>query len=188
VDTAKVAQPYHHGALQAAALAAAVKRVRAGQGDLPTLRELASELGVTHRALYRHFADKAGLKAAVAGEGFALLAEQMTAEAPAKPRGVMQAYIRFAFAEPQLYSLMFSQASGELMQDPRSRRVLGIVRDAFAAADAAASADMIRDRVVSAWGMAHGLYGLWRVGALTVSEPARAASFILNQLAAARLI
>ncbi|MDX2234417.1 MAG: TetR/AcrR family transcriptional regulator [Hyphomonadaceae bacterium] len=186
--TAKASQPYHHGGLRDAAVTAAVARLRAGQTDLPTVRELAAELGVTHRALYRHFSDKAALKAAVAGEGFALLAVRMTAQTPATPRRVMQAYVAFAFAESALYGLMFAQGSNELMGAPQSRRVLTIVRDVFAAHNPKATDAEVRDRVVSAWGMAHGLYELWRVGALTVTEPARAASFIVGRLAAAALI
>lgn len=181
-------RPYHHGDLRKAALGVAVAHLRGGADQLPTVREIATELGVTHRALYRHFADKEALRAAVAGEGFALLTEAMQAEVPASARTVMQAYLRFALAEPGLYRLMFSLGSSELMRDPAPgrevRRLIAFTATVFGGDDAA----ITRDRVVSAWGMAHGLIELWRAGALRASDSDRAATYILSRLTASGLI
>ena len=185
------ARPYHHGALREAALAVALRRLREGTGEMPTVRDIAGEVGVTHRALYRYFSDKEALRAAVAGEGFALLATAMMNRAGEEltARGVMEAYIEFAINEPHLYRLMFLRGSYNLMADPfpgpQVRKVISIATDAFARTGPTID---VRDRVVSAWGMAHGLIELWRAGALRASDSQKATHFISARLAASGLI
>ena len=184
-------RPYHHGALQEAALAVALRRLREGNGEMPTVRDIAGEVGVTHRALYRYFSDKEALEAAVAGEGFALLAAAMANRSGEErtSRRVIEAYIHFAIEEPNLYRLMFWRSSYDLMADPypgpQVRKVISIATEAFARTDPSSD---VRDRVVSAWGMAHGLIDLWRSGALRASNSRKAAHFILSRLAASGLI
>ena len=51
---------YHHGQLREAALAAALESLDA-RGTLPSLREIAATCGVSHTALYRHFANQEAL-------------------------------------------------------------------------------------------------------------------------------
>src|ERR1700736_4460417 len=61
---------YHHGNLRRALVDEAVRTMRkSGVGAL-TLRGAGAALGVSRTALYRHFADKDALLAAVAREGF----------------------------------------------------------------------------------------------------------------------
>jgi AcrR family transcriptional regulator len=181
--------PYHHGSLRDAAVDKALAHLRIGYAALPTLRELAAGIGVTHRALYRHFPDKDALAAAVAGAGFDLLAAAMVHAGGQNPRTAITGYLRFALSEPGLYRLMFSLGSSALLREPYPgpmvRRVLAIATDAFAGADEATGT---RDRVISAWGMAHGLVELWRNGALRADGPERAQDFILSRLAESGLI
>src|SRR5512145_1581524 len=69
----KRADRYHHGDLRRALLQAAVRTIGTHGIDGLTLRAVGSSLGVSRTALYRHFADKAALLAAVAAEGFRTL-------------------------------------------------------------------------------------------------------------------
>jgi len=62
--------PYHHGNLRQALLEQALKALRQHSAETISLRALASALGVSQAAPYRHFAGKDGLLAELATEGF----------------------------------------------------------------------------------------------------------------------
>ena len=66
----KPANRYHHGDLPHAMLQEAVRTIQKDGVDALTLRCVGERLGVSRTALYRHFADKQALLAAVAAEGF----------------------------------------------------------------------------------------------------------------------
>lgn len=78
-----------------------------------TMRELASELGVSAMTPYRYFKDKDDILAAVRARAFTRWAEKLEAAfagaktAPEKSSAVFQAYVDFAFGEPAAYKLMF---------------------------------------------------------------------------------
>ena len=78
-----------------------------------TMRELASELGVSAMTPYRYFKDKDDILAAVRAQAFNRWAEVLeTAFANAKTAAeksaaVYRAYVGFAFGEPAAYRLMF---------------------------------------------------------------------------------
>src|SRR6185503_3332989 len=105
--------PYHHGNLRRALLDEALATIRAEGVDGLTLREIGARLGVSRTALYRHFADKRALLAAVATEGFRTLRQQLIASWEEGGRGrpafesMGVAYIRFAAATPSHYRVMF---------------------------------------------------------------------------------
>ena len=61
---------YHHGDLRRALVDQAVRTIQRHGVERLTLREVGRQLGVSRTALYRHFADKSALLAAVAAEGF----------------------------------------------------------------------------------------------------------------------
>src|SRR3982751_2670167 len=106
-------RPYHHGNLRGALLQEALSTIRAEGVEALTLREIGARLGVSRTALYRHFADKGALLAAVATEGFRTLREQLTSAwvAGAGDRDAFDAmgiaYIRFAIDNPSHYRVMF---------------------------------------------------------------------------------
>lgn len=109
----KRADRYHHGDLRRALLQEAVRTIQVeGVGAL-TLRAVGENLGVSRTALYRHFADKSALLAAVAREGFrtfrlALLEGWHTAPNSLDGFEAMGlAYVRFALAHPSYYRVMF---------------------------------------------------------------------------------
>jgi len=99
---------YHHGNLKPALITAALKELAQEGLEGFSLRGVARRAGVSAPAVYRHFADKDALLAAVASECAARLATTMTqaiAEAPPDPlasfRAVGIALVRFAVANPE---------------------------------------------------------------------------------------
>jgi AcrR family transcriptional regulator len=95
-------------------LCEAAERLFAEKGpDAVTMRQLASELGVSPMTPYRYFKDKDDILAAVRANGFDRFAEALeTARASAKGgrakgAAVGEAYIAFAFEHPHTYKLMF---------------------------------------------------------------------------------
>src|SRR5690349_16153559 len=103
---------YHHGNLRRALIDAALQLfAQRGAFDF-TVRELARQAGVTHNAPYRHFAGKTELIAAIAEEGFAMLAEagQQALETASDPRARVRAlgdaYVRFAIDHPHQFRVM----------------------------------------------------------------------------------
>ena len=100
-------QAYHHGDLAQAALAEALRIIGEDGAEALSLRGLAGALGVTHKALYRHYPSKAVLLSAIATEGYLQLAAALTAAAP-RPDAFCRAYLEFARANGALYRLMMS--------------------------------------------------------------------------------
>jgi AcrR family transcriptional regulator len=118
---------YHHGHLREALLHAAVRRIHTHGVDGLTLRAVGSALGVSRTALYRHFADKAALLAAVAAEGFRMLRSNLEDAWERGGRGragfeeMGVAYVEFAVGHPSHYRVMFGAdiseaASSELRE------------------------------------------------------------------------
>jgi AcrR family transcriptional regulator len=111
--TRKPRRPYHHGNLRRGLLDEALATIRAEGVDRLTLREIGSRLGVSRSALYRHFADKRALLAAVATEGFRTLRQHLVAawaegghnRAAFEAMGI--AYVRFAVGNSSHYRVMF---------------------------------------------------------------------------------
>lgn len=108
--------PYHHGDLRRALLEAAVK---APDLEQISLRELASGLGVSAAAVYRHFDGREALLAELAAVGIAQLqqcfADAFDLHAPAadaleaiaRLHRLGVAYIRFADEQPAMWRLIF---------------------------------------------------------------------------------
>jgi AcrR family transcriptional regulator len=109
----KSPRAYHHGNLRRALLDEALATIRAEGVEALTLREIGARLGVSRTAMYRHFADKRALLAAVATEGFRTLRQQLLAawEGGSRGRAAFEsmggAYVRFAVTNPSHYRVMF---------------------------------------------------------------------------------
>jgi AcrR family transcriptional regulator len=108
-------RPYHHGNLRAALLAQAEQTLRQHGLDGLSLRELARQIGVSHAAPRRHFADRQALLDALAESGFARLgaelrgaAERAGEDYEARLRATNLAYVRFAINDAALLELMFA--------------------------------------------------------------------------------
>jgi AcrR family transcriptional regulator len=108
-------RPYHHGNLRAALLAQAEQTLRQHGLDGLSLRELARQIGVSHGAPRRHFADRQAMLDALAESGFARLGTQLRTAAEsagddyeARLRAAGLAYVRFAIGDAALLELMFA--------------------------------------------------------------------------------
>jgi AcrR family transcriptional regulator len=109
------ARSYHHGNLRSALLESAERTLaRRGVSEL-SLRELAREVGVSHAAPRRHFADKQALLDALAEDGFGRLGAEIEAAMAAAGDSLgdqlaafARAYVRFATDHAALLELMFA--------------------------------------------------------------------------------
>jgi AcrR family transcriptional regulator len=104
---------YHHGNLREALIAAALKEVARSGPEGFSLRGVARRAGVSPPAVYRHFADKDALLAAVAvdcGERVMAAMRDAVANAPADPlerfRATGIAYVQFAVEHPEHFRAM----------------------------------------------------------------------------------
>jgi len=118
----EAARGYHHGNLREALVAAGLELARTGGPGAVVLRAASREAGVSHNAVYRHFANQEGLLAAVAQRCMVRLSELMIAgtervrtrdpvrRAGARLEAVGRAYIDFARSEPGWFRTAFSSA------------------------------------------------------------------------------
>jgi AcrR family transcriptional regulator len=115
---------YHHGNLRQALVAAALKEVARSGPEAFSLREVARRAGVSPTAVYRHFADKDALLAAVAAEcaeRIGAVMQAALAEAPDDPlerfRASGIAYVQFAVAHPEHFRAMAMPGIAECAPD-----------------------------------------------------------------------
>jgi AcrR family transcriptional regulator len=103
---------FRHGNLPEALVDAALARLEAAGVEAISLRDLARDAGVNHRAVYRHFPDKLSLLALVAETGWKRLAQRLkkstAGKAPGEPALVAGAVGFFLFAReyPNLFHMM----------------------------------------------------------------------------------
>lgn len=114
---------YHHGDLQRVLLESAMELARGGGRDAVVLRDAARRADVSPNAVYRHFASRDELLAAVAGRVQAAMAERMrsfespspTARSAARDRlrAVGLGYIAFALEEPGWFDAAFTDITAQ---------------------------------------------------------------------------
>jgi AcrR family transcriptional regulator len=109
---------YHHGDLEAALISTALIQIKKyGPGNL-SLREVASEVGVSPSAAYHYFPDKESLVRAIAEKLFADLAKMEEEAVQSIPgnsalaarkrfRAIGNAYYKWAKKQPHSFQLMF---------------------------------------------------------------------------------
>ncbi len=127
-------RPYHHGNLRTALLEQAERTVRErGVGEL-SLRELARDVGVSHGAPRRHFADRQALLDALAEAGFARLgadlrraAERAGTDFQGRLRATATAYVHFATRDAALLELMFAVKHGSGALDEAAERAFSVM-------------------------------------------------------------
>jgi AcrR family transcriptional regulator len=115
---------YHHGDLRRALIDQALRTIDTLGVEGLTLRGAGEALGVSRTALYRHFADKQALVAAVAREGFRTFRLALVDAWEGSGRGragieaMGDAYLRFAVAHPAHYRAMFGRFVESCARDP----------------------------------------------------------------------
>ena len=114
-------RPYHHGNLREALLERAQEVIRERGAAALSLRELARDIGVSHAAPRRHFADRQALLDALAVAGFARLGATLRAatdgtgtdDFAGSLRAIARAYVDFAVRDADLLELMFAGKHGD---------------------------------------------------------------------------
>ena len=166
---------YHHGDLAHALVDAALKLVEQGGAEAVSLRDLASSLGVSRAAPYRHFADRDTLLATVAARGFddLVAAYDAALDGPGDGRQRLQAaskvFFDFAYRRPGLYRLMFESdflnrnPPPEVLIGPANASYLQLWRAVEGAYPDADDAE-VKLRTVMMVSMAHGFLALDQAG------------------------
>lgn len=161
---------YHHGDLRSALVDQAVALI-AAQGDVNfSLRDLASRVGVSHAAVYRHFADKTALLDAVAVHGFALLAQAVHAAGEGWDHDPAQqlarqgaAYVSMAVRHPGHFAAMFTpqvSQSGQAVevQAAAEAAYLPLVHSVMRRLKARdANESSVQTEALRCWALVHGL-------------------------------
>jgi len=156
VSTFKQSQPYHHGELKPALLAAAAQLLGEGGAALISLREVARRAGVSHNAPYRHFADRDSLLAALAEDGFRELDRRMDAETGGLA-AFGQCYVRFALEQPGRFALMFGAGLDKTRYPQLQQAALALYRRLAQAVHETAPAREPEVATLAAWSLVHGL-------------------------------
>jgi len=126
----KKTDTYHHGNLKEALVQTALEMLDQEGLEAITLRELATRLGTSRSAIYRHFKGKNDLMRAVILEGFMKLDQVIAPHFERSDTPLLErfhamgvSYTHFATANPNLYRLLFggamSQEREEVCQDER---------------------------------------------------------------------
>lgn len=188
---------FRHGNLRRAALDAVYDTIANEGAEAISLRAIADQLGINHRAIYRHFIDKEALLRAVAIESFQRLTEAMrtaiAALAEPDPSAVGEAYLDFAFAHPQLYQFMYNRVQfGQPLRpgyaspnDPELTPILAeyleVVCTAYKISTEILTPELY-DLIICDWALAHGLFSLYKSGTLVIGHGETPKSYILKLL------
>jgi AcrR family transcriptional regulator len=91
---------------------AARRLLNSGGAEGVTMRRVASAVGITPMALYRHYRDRAGLLNALADVGFVELSHKLsslrlTGSIDRQLITILDVFLDYAFAKPRLFELMF---------------------------------------------------------------------------------
>jgi AcrR family transcriptional regulator len=176
-------------------LCEAAERLFSERGpDAVTMRQLASELGVSPMTPYRYFKDKDDILATVRAGAFDRFAQALEAaygepgDARSKGAKVAEAYLDFAFAHPQTYKLMFDLHQPNELNYPDLRRaaeragrtmsdyVKGLIADGVLAGDPEEIGAMF-------WAATHGVVLLALAGKLDPErDPRKLASNLSHAL------
>ncbi len=144
---------YHHGDLKQALLARGLEVLADNPAEMLSFRSLASDLGVTKNAPYRHFRDREHFLGALINEGYRKLYEHMQDETTVP--GLGRTYMDFAVHNQQLYRLMNSPLSCTLDEEYSvwPRKALGLLAATLSGHDDS----MDENSTAAAWAYIHGL-------------------------------
>ena len=168
--TAKSGKKYHHGNLRAALIEASLELIQEKGARALTLREVASAVGVSRMAPYRHFTNRSDLLWEISEAGFGKFADALeTAKAGAPADFASQldamalAYVRFSMQHQAYYEIMFGHPveaeQGSKRSSPNGERAFGIllqtVLDGQASGAVRDQDPMLLARAV--WSLVHGI-------------------------------
>ncbi len=174
--------PYPAKTDRKAILAAALEQVaRDGLAAL-SLRSVAATLGLAPNALYRYFADRAALEAALAEESqrqlFGVLQTAVGRKPPeAAIRGLARAYVRFARDKPQLFALTLLPSVAEAGSEPAHIAMWRFVQQQVSNLYGARQTP---EAAVALWAFLHGMTALEAAGVLGSQKPTSSFEFGLQ--------
>jgi len=153
-------------ALRETVLRAAIDYIAEHGPDGLSLRQVASDAGVSHQAPYHHFSDRKGIFHAIAREGFEMFTQVML-DALARNTDdpnteLLESYVLFALDHRGHFRVMFRSDLCSIEDDAELRRVADRSFDVLVdlvseQLGATASIDAIRARAAAMWSLAHGL-------------------------------
>lgn len=163
-------------------LAAAVEQVEQQGLRGLSLRTLAGSLGLTPNALYRYFADRAALEAALAGEVARLLHLAMQrAVKRGSPeqaiRSIARVYLDFARKRPRLYELLLLPCDMEEQQATSHEELWIFVLEH---ATTVTGADRASEATIAFWAYLHGTAQLEAIKVFGDVKPGKAFDYGLD--------
>jgi AcrR family transcriptional regulator len=173
-------QPYHHGDLKNALIAAGIDVLAKEGVHGLSLRKVAQRAGVSHAAPYAHYADKQALIAAISTEGYRRLYDKLLGVGERYPDDPLRqlvegawAYVQFALQEPDHFKITFSGVIEKEQAYPAfvemSRKSFALVVQIVAACQATGVLKPGPPELltVSVWGLVHGLVSLLLEGQIS---------------------
>ncbi len=165
-------------------LAAAVKLIEKDGLAALSMREVARAAGVSHQAPYHYFEDRESILAAIAEEGFTVLAQRLenavdnTDDGPTERLAMLaRVYVEFACDHPALFRVMFRPDFVDAERFPTMRSCGARAFDMLpVAVQACIDAGLppepsVQSLIVLCWSMAHGLACLLLDGPLAMKLP-----------------
>lgn len=130
------------------------------------MRTLASTLGITPRALYRYFPERAALEGAVAEASYSELLDAMRRAAHHQPplaavAAAAEAYLAFAEAHPARYKLMLAASHNPATKSQTQEAVWQFVLESLARLTGHSNND---DAALALWSLLHGFVALEGAG------------------------
>ena len=163
-------------------LTAAVEQVEQQGLRGLSLRALAGSLGLTPNALYRYFADRAALEAALAGEVARLLHLAMGRAVKKGPpeqaiRSIARVYLDFARKRPRLYELLLLPCDVEQEQATPHQELWVFVLEHVTAVTGANRAS---EATIAFWAYLHGTAQLEAMKVFGDVKPGKAFDYGLD--------
>jgi len=195
MPAARRRRTYHHGDLERALVDASITLIAKKGADAFTLREVARQVGVSHAAVYRHFADKAAMLEAIAVEGYHQLAERLREVIARVPRARVEkrllligvAYVMFAVEQEPRFRVMTRPRLEELRSpeldaaiDAALGVLIGVAREGVEAGLLEKAPPV--EHAVRVYVFAYGYASLFLLGRLRV-RPEKVESYLRNLLA-----
>ncbi len=154
-------------------LIAAIDQLEQYGEEALSMRELAGRLGISPRALYRYYPDRAALQASLAEEGFRRLRSSLVDAVSTNVgkdalRAVATAYLTFAQVHPAWYALLLKaheETSGLLQAEQEMWSfVVGLV-------EYVVEPELAAGVTVALWAFLHGFIQLESAGILNEQKP-----------------
>jgi AcrR family transcriptional regulator len=186
---------YHHGDLERALVDASVTLIAKKGADAFTLREVARQVGVSHAAVYRHFADKAAMLEAIAVQGYHQLAERLGDVIARVPRAHVEkrllligvAYVMFAVEQEPRFRVMTRPRLEELRSPELDAAIDAALGVLIGVAREGVEAGLLKkapavEHAVRVYVFAYGYASLFLLGRLRV-RPEKVESYLRHLLA-----